>query len=56
MILPGGGSRLQTLGGLAAQLFDSTFRTLYTNTHTVKKKKVPVLLAVRLSMYKDTDR
>jgi len=28
MILPGGGSRLQTLGGLAAQLFDSTLRTL----------------------------
>ena len=25
MILPGGGSRLQTLGGLAAQWFDSTF-------------------------------
>mmetsp|Transcript_7983 Transcript_7983/g.13714 ORF Transcript_7983/g.13714 Transcript_7983/m.13714 type:complete len:94 (+) Transcript_7983:147-428(+) len=29
MILPGGGSRLQTLGGLAAQLFDSTLRTLF---------------------------
>ena len=28
MILPGGGSRLQTLGGLAAQLFDSTLRTI----------------------------
>ena len=27
MILPGGGLRLQTLGGLAAQLFDSTLRT-----------------------------
>jgi len=27
MILPGGGSRLQTSGGLAAQLFDSTLRT-----------------------------
>jgi len=27
MILPGGGSRLQTLGGLAAQWFDSTLRT-----------------------------
>ena len=27
MILPGGGLRLQTLGGLATQLFDSTLRT-----------------------------
>ena len=27
MILPGGGLRLQTLGGLAAQLFDSTLCT-----------------------------
>jgi len=27
MTLPGGGLRLQTLGGLAAQLFDSTLRT-----------------------------
>jgi hypothetical protein len=27
MILPGGESRLQTLGGLAAQLFNSTLRT-----------------------------
>jgi hypothetical protein len=27
MILPGGGLRLQTSGGLAAQLFDSTLRT-----------------------------
>ena len=32
MILPGGESRLQTLGGLAAQLFDSTLRTLATST------------------------
>jgi hypothetical protein len=29
MTLPGGGLRLQTLGRLAAQLFDSTLRTLY---------------------------
>jgi len=29
MILPGGGSRLQTLGGLAAQWFDSTLRTYF---------------------------
>jgi hypothetical protein len=36
MILPGGGSRLQTLGGLAAQLFDSTLRTWFT---------VPLLIA-----------
>ena len=28
MILLGSGSRLQTLGGLAAQLFDSTLRTV----------------------------
>ena len=27
MIMPGGVVRLQTLGGLAAQLFDSTLRT-----------------------------
>ena len=27
MTLPGGGLRLQTLGGLASQLFDSTLRT-----------------------------
>jgi hypothetical protein len=27
--LPGGGRRLQTFGGLAAQLFDSTLRTFY---------------------------
>ena len=32
MILPGGGSRLQTLGGLAAQWFDSTLRTFITTT------------------------
>ena len=31
MILPGGGSRLQTLGGLAAQWFDSTLRTYFYN-------------------------
>jgi len=30
MNLPGGGSRLQTLGGLNAQSFDSTLRTLCT--------------------------
>jgi hypothetical protein len=29
MTLPGGGLRLQTLGRLAAQLFDSTLRTLH---------------------------
>jgi hypothetical protein len=28
MILPGGESRLQTLGRLAAQLFDSALRTI----------------------------
>jgi hypothetical protein len=27
MILPGGGPRLQTLGGLVTKLFDSTLRT-----------------------------
>jgi hypothetical protein len=27
MILPGGGLRLQTVGGLASQLFDSALRT-----------------------------
>ncbi|KAL7505503.1 hypothetical protein ACHAXN_002981 [Cyclotella atomus] len=27
MILPGGGLRLQTFGGLATELFDSTLRT-----------------------------
>ena len=37
MILPGGGSRLQTLGGLASQWFNSTLRT-------------SVYLIVRLSM------
>jgi hypothetical protein len=31
MILPGGGRRLQTFGGLAAQLFDSTLRTLLSD-------------------------
>jgi hypothetical protein len=27
MILPGGGRRLQTFGGLATELFDSALRT-----------------------------
>ena len=30
MILPGGGLRLQTLGRLATQLFDSTLRTIFS--------------------------
>jgi len=38
MILPGGESRLQTLGGLAAQLFDSTLRA---GQHDHIKIRVP---------------
>ena len=53
MILPGGGSRLQTWGGLASQLFDSALRTFdirwvhhYMITSTVARHGLFLLLGI----------
>ena len=52
MILPGGGSRLQTWGGLASQLFDSALRTfdmrrvhhfMITSTAVARNGRSPLL-------------
>ena len=43
MTLPGGGLRLQTLGGLAAQLFDSTLRTFVRVADTLAAEVMSIV-------------